>query len=1351
MSQRRMNAIFGRPPFTIFIIGATRTGSIPMVATNNTTIGQVYVYLASLSLVPGSVQDNLYLTHGRHRPLWSDTMPSDYHFEASDDTVFAAAAHLAQGDITAYRQFAFPPALADPHHDPFFSVKDAPFWITSFGYQLWLTHDDSESGPSRWSPDRASIPQLEAYQSYIIGVRYLEHSYFGLENPKAWINPEPFDAYMSQHYGPFDDTQSPGSRASSRVSFLPSSRASSPASFALSDNFSRPSSSMSMHSFTNAPDSDPELPDPNTLLDGARRPLRPADTLETEPSSATSKGKGKSTARGGKISITRLFSVDEIIDSSTVKSTWSVPRTSVAVRVDLSQSQHKLTLPSGRVQSLDAFIRAEDQDSWGGSSGHSAGDAQARQFSAAAVNSHATESTRVSCSTPEIFAGCERFEPDVEGMQELWRHELDSNEREAESAVGILARFYTRITNVKCTKPKCNGVAVLKKLSNKKKHSYWPIPNNIDEGELRFLMDNNGLLPPERQTADTNPTCVLTAHPRIGLKHCLHDIPETRNKALVILRNPHNHPMHPKFKPSTEDRVKLGAAVQAAGLTGLTAMKLLNATSTSEIYGGNRVAQHSPAFASARKVRDFVSSEKKKAHPRGMGWEGVHHRMSTYEIKLPKSEHYIHVVMAKNGFKLVVTMHPQIVMYIHRVLYLVIDYTFKRVEGELDEWEVAAFLDRFNHRLTFASLYCDTKSPEAFEQLFTELFAAIASFTGETFKLAPFFPDGKCRVIILDGEVAQAQGFGRFLVKYNDPKLSGITTRDPIEILSSSLKTCSKHFERHIDELPNDISTAVIHQLKSILWLKSQDEIDEWHRCVAAETHPSIQNWYHQKLANPWILPSVNKFLSRIPADNWDITPNHSNLVETAHAARNAETAINVPLLTGIMQAQERDNAIAAELLVFNDSGVMRNRFNGVAHREKLSDQRKVWRMRKTADRNNQITGFEALTAERENGNAEHKESIACQAILEGEVKALREQLQIDKRRTDLQLKINDLRKDIEEEKVARRDWVTRRGEIKVQLTELRDGPLAGTRINGRRPAQRPTGELDPAAEVAGLGDGTAPDEELLGSADEFIGATYNMAAEGGIADFNPEFNPVYQQDTSFGVNLNPEFTYFNPEFDLPYQDDDLSAANFNPEFTNFNPELNSAYENHDLSAPNFDPQLTHFNSGVEYPYSASEFSLNDSGPGFGPTNTTYPMDDPMNGTANSDLSSPVDFLTEFLANTASTPEAFGGRYSHAEGSNTVGTTYDLPHLGHGSASPHVSTSSVLTSTGASPSAAASTSTSIVDPTAAAPTTLVLDSTATTTNRKRKAKEPEVDERDIIVGGRAARSRTKNAKTRAEL
>lgn len=117
-------------------------------------------------------------------------------------------------------------------------------------------------------------------------------------------------------------------------------------------------------------------------------------------------------------------------------------------------------------------------------------------------------------------------------------------------------------------------------------------------------------------------------------------------------------------------------------------------------------------------------------------------------------------------------------------------------------WRVKPFELMLTHEgyvagLTFASLYCDTKSTEAFEQLFIEFFATVKSVTGEIFKLAPFFPDAKCRIIMLDGEVAQALGFGNFLVNYNNPEINGISTRDPIELLSYTLKTCTNHFERY--------------------------------------------------------------------------------------------------------------------------------------------------------------------------------------------------------------------------------------------------------------------------------------------------------------------------------------------------------------------------------------------------------------------------------------------------------------------------------------------------------------------------------------------------------------------------
>jgi hypothetical protein len=46
-------------------------------------------------------------------------------------------------------------------------------------------------------------------------------------------------------------------------------------------------------------------------------------------------------------------------------------------------------------------------------------------------------------------------------------------------------------------------------------------------------------------------------------------------------------------------------------------------------------------------------------------------------------------------------MQLYIAIFIHDILSLNIDYTFKRIDGALDEWEVAEFLDRFKQRESF--------------------------------------------------------------------------------------------------------------------------------------------------------------------------------------------------------------------------------------------------------------------------------------------------------------------------------------------------------------------------------------------------------------------------------------------------------------------------------------------------------------------------------------------------------------------------------------------------------------------------------------------------------------------------
>ncbi|KAJ7789038.1 hypothetical protein B0H14DRAFT_2627657 [Mycena olivaceomarginata] len=636
--------------------------------------------------------------------------------------MFEAAETIPSGEIKAYRRFAFPPALGDPSHNPFFSVENASAWITSHGYQLYLQHNDSES--SLWDPDKATVNQIRAYRNYMLGDHFLGHLFFDLDNTEAWINLVAFQAYMNTVHGSFNECRTQNSTS---FSSCPPSRAESPPCF---------------------------------IVPASRAPSSEA------PSPFVS-------------SVIVLSDSDSDKFPAAVSTASLVPKSNQVQLHPFRLIQRSLHIEMGaKAKRKQLPVDSRTRIRGGGSSGHSVGDSEVVGFLPDLTTAIKCRRAHLKCKgvytcefiDPSHFEGCERYEPDPAATQALWKAELDANEREAASAAGIVSRWtgasYGKQFFIGCSK--WTG-------ARKFEHRYLPIPNNVDEDTLRIAMENGGRLP----TAPTvNEMCALTVHPRIGkrLKTCpythimdgqiksgrlvqckceammiiftpVNPPLAARHKALVIVRGPHNHPAHPKTKPSTSAQYLLGQAIDAAGSLGLTVNKLLNAPSTTLIYGGERVSTSSPAYMNTRKVMDLINKKKEDRSSSGNGlgrYFGVVHHF-TKEASLLPVDRYLHTTMAKNGFRLAVTMHPQIVLFIHQVLSINIDFTFKRVEG-----------------LTFASLFCDAKTTEAFTQLFTELFDTIARATGKPLKLAPFFPDAKCRIVMLDGEVPQALGLGNF-------------------------------------------------------------------------------------------------------------------------------------------------------------------------------------------------------------------------------------------------------------------------------------------------------------------------------------------------------------------------------------------------------------------------------------------------------------------------------------------------------------------------------------------------------------------------------------------------------------
>ncbi|KAJ7055170.1 hypothetical protein C8F01DRAFT_1088528 [Mycena amicta] len=614
----------------------------------------------------------------------SDSAATPLFAMADLDPRFNAADDLTLAEISQYRSFFFPSSICDPSGEIFLSLENATEWMTARGYRLFQEHDPTKRFDPSLHPDLALLKDLRGYREQVIGPTYSKNPFFGLERTKEWVLPAPFATYMQAMRETIEEQDVRGrsmdafrsiSRASSSGrSMLRTASSSSrgwsspsrPASRSLSG--SRSPSLAQSHSPSRSRSPSRHRSEPihralaARLLSGSRAPSPHSSPFSSRatsqsrgdspthsspahsrsgskvPPKRSHKGKGKARETdadmdedGGTVKITCELKVDGLTTLTEAPSTWTVPQDNTAYFLNLSESPDVLDDPRkpGVRRSIDAYIRDEDQDAWGGSTGSKHGDVWVEAFDGGRVRAR------------RVHLRCQGVRT---SMRDLWNHELDANEHEAASAGSILSRFYQRVMKSKCD-VECDGVPILILRSKgpnqygkiyfvgcskwvrtqRWSHVYHTIPPNVDEDTFKYVLEHQGRLP--EATPDVNATCALTLHPRIKLKTCTfsHIIdnviqpaqiirrscqteliifvpvqphmqamyvwrPELAFQAIVFLRVGHNHPAHPQAKPSTQDDRLLDAAMRALGSKHLSVRKLLTAQSTSALYDEDRVS-----------------------------------------------------------------------------------------------------------------------------------------------------------------------------------------------------------------------------------------------------------------------------------------------------------------------------------------------------------------------------------------------------------------------------------------------------------------------------------------------------------------------------------------------------------------------------------------------------------------------------------------------------------------------------------------------------------------------------------------------------------------------------------------
>ncbi|KAJ6573684.1 hypothetical protein B0H10DRAFT_1963936 [Mycena sp. CBHHK59/15] len=225
--------------------------------------------------------------------------------------------------------------------------------------------------------------------------------------------------------------------------------------------------------------------------------------------------------------------------------------------------------------------------------------------------------------------------------------------------------------------------------------------------------------------------------------------------------------------------------VEASGCIGATVAKVDNAASTKLILKGKTPAAFLPALSSKRAKRDIVRA--------------FHLYLNGLTKPLP--ECYIHAyITTPDGGICILTCVVFLLKLLDDpgVIAFDDDTTYKRVEGEMNEWEVTVYA-KVVLRASVVRAYINRASADFFEQVFDELQRVKLLVTGRPIPLKRFVPGGNLQVMNADMDGAQIIRICRSVMKHNVPEYSKIPNDTPPEkVAPEFIKICWRHSKEYI-------------------------------------------------------------------------------------------------------------------------------------------------------------------------------------------------------------------------------------------------------------------------------------------------------------------------------------------------------------------------------------------------------------------------------------------------------------------------------------------------------------------------------------------------------------------------
>ncbi|CAB4479109.1 unnamed protein product [Rhizophagus irregularis] len=366
------------------------------------------------------------------------------------------------------------------------------------------------------------------------------------------------------------------------------------------------------------------------------------------------------------------------------------------------------------------------------------------------------------------------------------------------------------------------------------------------------------------------------------------DMPHTHNGTIVplVCVGTHNHP------PPAPERIPSGIKNNLESLItqaiqqddNVTSRSILSGNLLSAYFNKETLAEVHVSLNNIDKLRYLVGKAYKTLHPFGQGVIGIYH-----DILNPKSDliNYVRKIdlYSNNGQVIITCMLDNQAKKLITLDYFQIDVSFKRVKGEINEFEINTYDSKHHLILSFC-------------RIFTNVFTAEGYHSG-------------IGCILADLDAAQAKGLGLALHDLDHEK-SWETH------LTFILKTCLVHFERNlfhktftistknlIRQIPNATSKEQVHDLLQQIEDTNDEGIKEW------------LNYYRQS----YVLSSLNKYVSNVDHEIWNKSGSDTNNAEAAHSMANREGK-QLKLLSAILKGKRYDARCYTTIEVHDKNGV---------------------------------------------------------------------------------------------------------------------------------------------------------------------------------------------------------------------------------------------------------------------------------------------------------------------------------------------------------------------------------------------------------------------------------------------